>query len=85
MKEMKGRRKNIPLILWSKVMTFSLQKFPTLNQTITFNKGKNPKYCYRLNLNMYHFQKRLNPKYKTLHITLTIIHTKIILDEPIMN
>jgi hypothetical protein len=34
---------------------------------------------------MYHFQKRLNPKYKTLHITLTIIHTKIILDEPIMN
>jgi hypothetical protein len=56
-----GEEKKIPLILWSKVMTFSLQKFPTLNQTITFNKIKSPKYCYRLNLKHVPLSKEVKP------------------------
>jgi len=37
-----------------------------------------------ITLNIYCFEKNLDPKYKTLHITLIIIQ-KIILDELIMN
>jgi hypothetical protein len=66
-KRNEGEEKDILLISWSKVMTFSLQSFPIQNQTITPNFFfKNPKYYYRFNPKHVSLSKELQPQLQNL-------------------
>jgi hypothetical protein len=75
-----GEEKNHTFNLMVQSDYISLQSFPTLNQTITPNIKKAPKYCYRLNPKHVPLSKELQPQLQNLEN-----YTKIILDELIMN